>query len=261
VIRQHAKQHFAPAPREAEQKETDPYLPKSSKKPVSEFSQFASAAAMGQQGTKSTIKTEISMPQITPVLEPDIGGAHKEIKPSELIYVSKLTCPQQEALKIAKGKLSGTLFSKDEEISDVSFRYIPLWQVTCAVEKGIPMISRRMETENVYVNALNGMLCTVEGKSIHFTSLVEKQISGISDLDGIAEFEEAQKSEVEYIKPKITEAKARSTVHRIFGKEVLESDIVLFPVWTFSVKSVYTKRGRTIVIDGVMGKEIEGSVF
>lgn len=260
VSRQHTRQHYTGAQIQQDRSETDPYLPKSSKKDIQDVLKFQNPSPVSQ-ANRNPIRTEISVPRAAEAPAPVEERKPQENKNAETVYISRLTCPQQEALKIAKGKLSGTLFSKDEEISDVSFRYIPLWRVGCAVRKGIPMISRRTETENVYVNALNGMLCTVEGKSIHFTSLVEKRIAGISDLDGIAEFEEVEKGDVEYMKPRITEAKARSTVHRIFGKEVLDSDLVLLPVWTFSVKSVYTKRGRTIVIDGVMGKEIESGAF
>ncbi len=184
----------------------------------------------------------------------------RHIKPADLVYVAKLTCPQQEALKIAKSKLSGTLFSKDEEIADVSFKYVPLWQVKCAVKRGVPLISRRTEAESVYINALNGALCTVE-KSVKFSNLVDKRITGVKDLDGRAQFEEADRSDVEFVKPKIGEAKARRTVHRIFGKEIIESNQVLLPVWTFAVKSKYAKKGRTIIIDGVIGKEVEGGAF
>ncbi len=188
------------------------------------------------------------------------AGAEKHIKPADIVYVAKLTCPQHEALKIAKSKLSGTLFSKDEEIADVSFKYVPLWQVKCAVKRGVPLISRRTQAESVYINALNGALCTVE-KSVKFSNLVDKRITSINDLDGLAQFEEADRSDVEFVKPKIGEAKARSTVHRIFGKEVVESSMVLLPVWTFAVKSKYARRGRAMVIDGVMGKEVEGGAF
>ncbi len=242
------------APKEA--RDMEPYVPgaKFQKQDAAQ----APAQHPAQALTRPSASAQAAVPGFAQILEPQAGEKH--IKPADLVYVAKLTCPQQEALKIAKGKLSGTLFSKDEEIADVSFKYVPLWQVKCAVKRGVPLISRRTEAESVYINALNGALCTVE-KSVKFSNLVDKRITSINDLDGLAQFEEADRNDVEFVKPKIGEAKARSTVHRIFGKDILESSQVLLPVWTFAVKSKYAKRGRTIVIDGVMGKEVEGGAF
>lgn len=203
--------------------------------------------------------------------EPDEGGEDRYFpkgagfRPAEGIsgevQVIPLMVPQVEALKRARRLLGGGLFSKDEEVVDARFSYLPLWRVEASKLVRKLLVLQELEYEAFYLHAQTGALLSREGGTLRFERLVDRGMGVLRDLDDDPDvmFQPELPGSIEnFPKVRIDLAEASRRVERTFGARPGTGELVLLPVWTLTVRHKDTKSERIIAIDGATGRILVG---
>ena len=154
-------------------------------------------------------------------------------------------------------------FFKTEELSDIQFHYLPLIKVSLIFreEKGIFRKTVTEISENLYLDLKTRDIFYVKNNQFKFSSVVDMDPHRISDLDDHCKIEPVPKDKLDYdfrgIDSKKLDIKAiENMMERKYPVKVNDVELLLFPTWECRVKGKKGKSVRTVVLDGVYGKEI-----
>jgi tetratricopeptide (TPR) repeat protein len=123
---------------------------------------------------------------------------------------------------------------------------VPLWRVR---------YRRRRREGFLYLSGNDGMLLRVEKKRLRFTGTEDVRPRDVAGLDGKARFERRMLSQLtqQPLRPRFTRDVITSKVRNELGVDALEAELMLFPVWQFTVTNEKTGVGRQVVIDSTFG--------
>jgi len=229
---------------------------------------FTSQYSIGQPQTRFE-EDHISPGELSPPTEIEIPEVGKDE-----VLIFELNYPQNLSVKAAKRSCRKGLIKK-VKIINVEFSYLPLWQARCRIssdqsillgiektfrdlgmDKFLPIQLSSTVERFVYVNALNNRILLVQRDSLTFSDIVSNNIFWMRGIEKFTSFNIVEKSEIEteIQKPKINEKQARKRVFRTFGIHPEDMNLVLLPIWTFSIE-IEGKQTKKI-IDGALGLEI-----
>jgi len=179
----------------------------------------------------------------------------------EVLYVKNKVF-ERDLVKKIKSCLAGGLV-KSEELSDTKFRYLPLIKVALIFyqKKGIFKKTVTEIPENLYLDFKTRDMLYVKNNQFRFRSVVDLDPHKISDLDDQCEIEPVRKDKIDYDfrgmgGRKLDKKAIRNMMERKYPVKVHDVELLLFPTWECTVKEKKSKDTRTVVLDGVIGKEI-----
>jgi hypothetical protein len=186
-------------------------------------------------------------------------------EPSRNVVGEVLTIPlrisEAEAIKKIKPMLEGGMFSKNEEVYDAKFSYIPIWKVSASRETKRFFFFRKEEYDEHYLSAENGAIVSLSKNAVVFHKLMTKEVGKIKNLDDDEDvaFVPRLPNEIEeFPKIAIGPDKIYRTLELKLGVKSFSSEIVLLPVWSLQVKHKRKPTKRTIMIDAATGRTLEG---
>ena len=179
----------------------------------------------------------------------------------EVLYVKNKVF-ERDLVKKIKSCLIGGLV-KSEELSDTKFRYLPLIKVALIFyqKKGIFKKTVTEIPENLYLDFKTRDMLYVKNNQFRFRSVVDLDHHKISDLDDQCEIEPVRKDKIDYDfrgmgGRKLDKKAIRNMMERKYPVKVHDVELLLFPTWECTVKGKKSKDTRTVVLDGVLGKEL-----
>lgn len=177
-------------------------------------------------------------------------------QPAADVLTTEILVTQVEAIRIVKKGLEGTLLKKERIDEDAPKVQLPLWRVHCKVRKGL--FGRQQIDEYLYFSAHNGKLLTLDRKELRFTDIVDVKAHRITDLDGTARFTRRPLNQLasEPITPRVSREVIKEKAREMFGVEVVDARLLLFPVWQFTVVHKRTGEKRQVLIDTTFGRQV-----
>ena len=102
------------------------------------------------------------------------------------------------------------------------------------------------------------MLLQAERKKLRFTGTMGVRPRDITGLDGKAKFERRMLSQLtqQPLRPRFNREAITNKVQKDMGVDVLGAELLLFPVWQFTVTNEKTGVGRQVVIDSTFGHNV-----
>ena len=169
---------------------------------------------------------------------------------------------ERDLVKKIKPYLAGGLV-KSEELTDTKFRYLPLVKVSLIFyqKKGVFKKTITEIPENLYLDFKTQHLLYVKNNQFRFSSVLDVDPHKISDLDDHCEIEPVRKDKIDYDfrgmgGRKLNKKAIENMMERKYPVKVDDVELLLFPTWECTVKEKKSKITRTVVLDGVLGKEI-----
>jgi hypothetical protein len=153
------------------------------------------------------------------------------------------------------------MFSKNEEVYDAKFSYIPIWKVSASRETKRFFFFRKEEYDEHYLSAENGAIVSLSKNAVVFHKLMTKEVGKIKNLDDDEDvaFVPRLPNEIEeFPRIAIGPDKIYRTLELKLGVKSFSSEIVLLPVWSLQVKHKRKPTKRTIIIDAATGRTMEG---
>jgi len=194
--------------------------------------------------------------------ESEAVEAEKNIKPDgEEVFYVKTDVFETDILKAVKPLLSGTLI-KSEKLLESTFRYLPLIKVNLIFfkEKGVFKKKITEIPENLYLDYKTRKVFYFDGKQPKFSQVVDADPNQICDIDDICTIDIIKKSEIDFdfrkTGKKIDRVEIKNLMERKYRVEVNDVDLLLYPTWECRLGEKKTDAIRTVVIDGISGKEI-----
>jgi hypothetical protein len=168
---------------------------------------------------------------------------------------------QVEAFKRVKSCLEGGLFTKKEEVYEVTFSHIPIWKVSATRKAMRLFFFKKEEVDTYYLSGTTGALISLEKGAILFHKLMTKSAGKLKDLDDdddITFIPRLPKEIPRIPKIKIGRNQIYSKLRLTLGVIPVYSEIVLLPIWTIKIRHRKKKKKRLIIIDAAMGRRIVG---
>ena len=169
---------------------------------------------------------------------------------------------ERDLLKKIRPYLAGGMI-KSEELSGSTFRYLPLIKVELIFyqEKGLFKKTVTEIPENLYLDFKSRDLLYLQQNQFKFSSVVDLDPHKIKDLDDHCEIEPVRKDKIDYDfrgmgGRKLNKKAIENMMERKYPVKVHDVELLLFPTWELTVKEKKSKDTRTVVLDGVLGKEI-----
>ena len=192
----------------------------------------------------------------------------KEIrsKPSsdegEMVYYMKNQIFEREIADRVKPFLAGSLF-KSELLEKAVFDHLPLIKVdlTFFEKKGIFRKKIKEIRENLYLDHKDHRLFYLKDDVFQYSSVIDEDPHKIIDLDNIGEIESTGKDKMDYDfrqlgRRSISKKEISSLMERKYDVKVHSSDLMLLPIWECHIKAKKSDKRRTLILDGVKGKEV-----
>ena len=193
-----------------------------------------------------------------------VGGVIDNLTTSkEEIQVVKHSLYERDLEKFVKPHLEGTLI-KSEIFSGSDFEYLPLIMVKLVFieQKGLFKKKEVEIGENLYLHHKTYDLVYVLNKKFEFASVVDVDPHKIKDLDDVCIMEPHDKSEIHFDfrstgGTRIDHKKIKHLMERKFNVRVEHTEMVLFPVWTCTIKNKKSSKTRQVSLDAIFGNRIE----
>jgi len=171
---------------------------------------------------------------------------------------------ERELKRKIKPYLSGVMI-KSDKLSDTKFHYLPLIKVALIFYKKKGLFKKTVKEipENLYIDFKTKNLLYVKNNQFRFNSVVDVDPHKISDLDDHCKIESVHKDKIDYDFRKLGGKKLsikaiENMMERKYPVKVKDVKLLLFPTWECTIKGKKGKSVRTVVLDGVYGKEISG---
>jgi len=181
---------------------------------------------------------------------------------AEMVFYMKNQIFEREIADRVKPFLAGSLF-KSEELKSAHFNYLPLVKVelTFFEKKGLFRKTTEEIKENLYLHHENHDLFYLKDDVFQYSSVVDEDPHKIVDLDNIGSIESIDKDEIDYDfrqlgRRSISKRKITSLMERKYHVKVHSTELILLPIWECVLKAKKGDGKRTLVLDGVKGKEI-----
>ena len=179
------------------------------------------------------------------------------------ILVTRHVIFERDLEKFVKPHLEGSIM-KSELLSDSSFNYAPIVLVKLVFieQKGI-FKKRQIEiAENLYLHYKSHDLMYVQNKKFEFSSVVDIDPHKIKDLDDVCQLETQNKSDIHFDfrsigGTKIDQREIKHLMERKFNVRVEHAELVLFPIWSCTLKNKKTAKSRQITLDAIFGNQID----
>ena len=180
----------------------------------------------------------------------------------ETVFYMKNQIFEREIADRVKPFLAGSIF-KSEVLEKAVFSYLPLVKVdlTFFDKKGIFRKKTHEVKENLYLDHKDHRLFYLKDDVFQYSTVVDEDPHKIVDLDNIGEIESIDKDKMDYDfrelgRRSISQKKISSLMERKYDVKVHSSDLILLPIWECHIKAKKTSKKRTLLIDGVKGKEV-----
>ena len=180
----------------------------------------------------------------------------------EMVLFMKNRIFEREIADKVKSFLAGAIF-KSEELESSNFNYFPLIKVELTFFEKKGLFRKRTEEikENLYLDYQNYDLFYLKDGFFQFSSVVDEDPHNIVDLDNIGKIESIEKDEVDYDfrelgRRSINKKKITSLMERKYDVKVHSAELILFPVWECNIKTKKSNQTRTLLLDGISGKEV-----
>ena len=181
----------------------------------------------------------------------------------EMVFYMKNQIFEREIQGRVKPFLDGALF-KSELLEKAVFNYLPLIRVelTFFSKKGLFRKKTKEIKEKLYVNYNDYTLFFLKDNVFQYSSIVDEDPHKIVDLDNIGEIESLEKDKIDYDfrglgGKTISHKKIKSLMEKKYDMAVHSSALILFPVWECQIKAKKGEGKRTLLLDGIQGKEIK----
>jgi len=102
----------------------------------------------------------------------------------------------------------------------------------------------------------------VQNKKFEFSSVVDIDPHKIKDLDDVCQLETQNKSDIHFDfrsigGTKIDQREIKHLMERKFNVRVEHAELVLFPIWSCTLKNEKTAKSRQITLDAIFGNQID----
>ena len=170
------------------------------------------------------------------------------------VLTTEVLVSKVDATRIVKRGFEGGVFKRERLEEHAPKIHLPLWRVHCKIPKGL--FGRQKADEYLYYSAQNGKLLTLDRKELRFTNIVEVKAHRVTDLDGTARFVRRPLSQLtsEPITPKVSKEAITEKARDMFGVQAVGAELLLFPVWQFTVVHKKTGAKRQVLIDTTFGR-------
>ena len=169
---------------------------------------------------------------------------------------------ERDIEKMVQVYLNGFLKKKDVYDSS-AFKYIPLIKTSVIFKKRTGWIRKTFDNkeENLYLDPKEYRIFFKDGRNFKFLSVVDDDPDSIFDLDDIGEFKSIERSKIDYNfsqlkKFDFSKAMIKKIIERKYKVEYVSSIIVLFPIWECNIEKYDETNTRTLILDGILGREI-----
>ena len=169
---------------------------------------------------------------------------------------------EREIADRVKPFLAGSLF-KSELLEKAVFDHLPLIKVdlTFFEKKGIFRKKIKEIRENLYLDHKDHRLFYLKDDVFQYSSVIDEDPHKIIDLDNIGEIESTGKDKMDYDfrqlgRRSISKKEISSLMERKYDVKVHSSDLMLLPIWECHIKAKKSDKRRTLILDGVKGKEV-----
>lgn len=192
------------------------------------------------------------------------GGPMEETtaKPgSEEVFYIKTQIFETDIQKLVKPLLSGTLI-KSEKLVESTFQYRPLIRVNLLFfkEKGLFKKTTTEIPENLYLDYKTRKVFYFDGKQPTFSQVVDADPNQITDIDDNCTVEIIKKSDVDFdfrkTGKKLDPMEIKHLMERKYRVEVRDVALLLYPTWECAIADKKTDAIRTVVLDGISGRQI-----
>ena len=181
----------------------------------------------------------------------------------ETVFYMKNQIFEREIAARVKPLLAGSLF-KSEVLDKAVFSYLPLVKVdlTFFDKQGLFRKKTKEIKENLYLDHKDHRLFYLKDDVFQYSNVVDEDPHKIVDLDNIGKIESIKKDEMDYDfrelgRRSISQKKISSLMERKYDVKVHSADLVLLPIWECYIKAKKGGEERTLIIDGITGKEIK----
>ena len=178
---------------------------------------------------------------------------------SDVLVISTVIS-QADAVKKSKSMLQGGRFSKDEEVVDALFSYLPLWKIN-AVRETRTFLIKKEEAHTYFASAETGALVSLERKEIVFHRLLSAASQKLRNIDEDTRFIFVPKlpNEIDMMPEiKLSKEKMYRTLELKIGAKAQSAQLVLLPIWTLRIQHRIRNTKRVINIDAATGRLITG---
>jgi hypothetical protein len=184
-------------------------------------------------------------------------------KNKEMVFYMKNQIFERDIQDRVKPFLDGALF-KSELLEKTVFNYLPLIRVelTFFSKKGLFRKKIKEIKEKLYLNYNDYTLFFLKDDVFQYSSVVDEDPHKIVDLDNIGEIESLEKDKIDYDFRRlggksINNKKIKALMERKYDVAVHSTNLILFPIWECQIKGKKSKIKRSLLLDGIQGKEIK----
>jgi hypothetical protein len=178
---------------------------------------------------------------------------------SDVLVISTVIS-QADAVKKSKSMLQGGRFSKDEEVVDALFSYLPLWKIN-AVRETRTFLIKKEEAHTYFASAETGALVSLERREIVFHRLLSAASQKLRNIDEDTRFIFVPKlpNELDMMPEiKLSKEKMYRTLELKIGAKAQSAELVLLPIWTLRIQHKIKNTRRVISIDAATGRLVTG---
>ena len=195
-------------------------------------------------------------------LKQDENAGQKGKTVDNIIQVVKHNLYERDLEKFVKPLLEGGLF-KSEVLVSSSFDYCPIIMVKLVFleTKGFFRKKEVEIAENLYLHNKTYDLFYVKNKQFQFTGVIDIDPHKIEDIDDFCKLETHDKSELHFDfrsigGSKVNHKKVKHLMERKFNVRVLDTELILFPIWLCKLAKKKKNDYRTIKLDAIFGQQI-----
>ncbi len=196
----------------------------------------------------------------------DQNISSNKISKSDHVVVVENNIFERDLVSKVSPHLSGRFFKKERLVGTV-FKYIPIIRVKLTFEdkKGLFKKTISKIDENLYLDYKSYNLFYAEDNIFKFSPIVDADPNEIYDLDNCCTLVSKQRNQVDFDfrvlgGKKLNKSKVKNAMERKYRVQVLDSDLVLFPVWDCKIENKKTGDSKRLSIDGIFGNPINWNV-
>jgi len=165
---------------------------------------------------------------------------------------------QIDAAKAARRTLAGGLIKEETLDDQAALIHWPVWRVHLASKRG-PLGIQKTEAW-LYLDGVYGQLLTVQRRALVFTSFTDQPPHRVPGLEKLAALQRVPLSTLSPAPASavLDEPAAAARIRQLFGGEVLAVELVAVPIYRFSITHRRSKQARTVYVDALQGRLVEG---
>lgn len=171
-------------------------------------------------------------------------------KPGAGILTAAEVITEQDAHNVARKTL------KRETIVAAKKTMLPLWRVQYHEKKGL--FGSRQTDATLYLNGYDGAMLSVEKKAVMFIDDASVRLDRIKTLEGDARLVRRPAGQLLNAPLAISVSKddALHLARKVLQVDAFDAEIVLYPLWQFTIEHNRNNEQRTLLVDAIFGRDV-----